>query len=254
MNIAGVREAYEGFLYQVRVNPETVSDTVASLKRMVQVKLNSPKRPPRLIILGPPGSGRATQARALAKRYGLVHVSTMQLLRDEISQKTERGSTISQCIADGELVPDDVIMGIIERRLNQTDCKVNGWVMDGFPKTLQQVSLLKTMKVKPSRVVLLECSEEGSVRRLKERVVDPNTGIYYNASNQPSDPAIRARLTQHDEDKEETVRKRWRVWDDFIGKIEEVYAHYIFNVRAESQTVDEITDTLAEIIQNPARA
>jgi len=110
----------------------------------------------------------------------LVHVSTMQLLRDEISKKTERGQTISTSIQNGELVPDDLIMSIIERRLSETDCKVNGWVMDGFPKTLQQVTLLKTMKIKPSRVVLLECSEDGSVRRLKERQVDPITGIYYN--------------------------------------------------------------------------
>jgi len=121
----------------------------------------------------------------------------MQLLRDEINRKTERGRTISQCINKGELVPDDLIMNIIERRLmySKTDCKVNGWVMDGFPKTLQQVSLLKTMKIKPSRVVLLECSEDGSVKRLKQRKIDPHTGIYYNENNLPNDEEIKARLT-----------------------------------------------------------
>ncbi len=81
---------------------------------MIQVKAQSPKRPPRLIILGPPGSGRATQARNLSKRYGLVHISTMNLLRNEISKKTERGQIISENIKKGELVPDDLIMSIIE--------------------------------------------------------------------------------------------------------------------------------------------
>jgi len=103
---------------------------------MIQVKAQSPKRPPRLIILGPPGSGRATQARNLSKWYGLVHISTMNLLRNEISKKTERGNIISDAIKKGELVPDDVIMSIIENWIKQTDCRVNGWVMDGFPKTL----------------------------------------------------------------------------------------------------------------------
>ena len=145
-------------------------------------------------------------------------------------------------------------MGIIERRLSQTDCKVNGWVMDGFPKTLQQVTLLKTLKVKPSRVILLECSQDTSVERLRERRIDPTTGIYYNSSNMPTDPTLVSRLVQHDEDKEETVRKRWQVWDDFIGKIEEVYSYYIYNIKADSQKPEEITDSLAEIVQNPARA
>ncbi len=104
---------------------------------MIQVKLNSPKRPPRLVILGPPGSGRASQARELSKRYGMVHVSTMQLLRDEITKKSERGSSIKASIEKGEMVPDDIILTLIEQRLKMTDCRVNGWVMDGFPKTQQ---------------------------------------------------------------------------------------------------------------------
>ena len=147
---------------------------------MIQTKIHSPKWPPRIIILGPPGSGRATQARSLAKRYGIVHISTMNLLRNEISKKTENGNRISECIKWGDLVPDDLIMNIIENRIKQTDCRVNGWVMDGFPKTLQQVTLLKSIKIKPSKVILLECGEEASVKRLQERWIDPVTGIYYN--------------------------------------------------------------------------
>ena len=120
MNIKGLREQYQGpgqFLYEVEVKVDNMLDTIDDIKRMVQIKLNSPKRPPRIIILGPPGSGRATQARTLAQKYGLVHVSTMQLLRDEITRKTERGQIISSCISKGEMVPDETIMSIVETRL-----------------------------------------------------------------------------------------------------------------------------------------
>lgn len=234
-------------------NPLKIEDTWLAIKRIIQVKAQSPKRPPRLIILGPPGSGRATQARAISKWYGLVHISTMNLLRNEISKKTERGQIISESIKKGELVPDDLIMSIIENWIKKTDCRVNGWVMDGFPKTLQQVHLLKSINIKPSRVILLECSEETSVARLQQRRIDPITGIYYSMDNLPHDPEIKEWLLQHDEDKEEVVRKRWRVWDEFIGWIEEIYHNLLYVVKTESQTSATITDILSEVVQNPAR-
>lgn len=229
-----MRESYHNFIFEIDVDPQQIFDSVASIKRLIQIKINSPKRPPRLIILGPPGSGWATQAWALSKRYGLVHISTMNLLWNEISKKTDNGNLIQDCIHKGELVPDDLIMSIIENRIKQTDCWVNGWVMDGFPKTQQQVKLLKSIKIKPSKVVLLECGEEVSVWRLQERKIDPITGIYYNNDNLPQDPEIVARLDTHDEDKEEVVRKRWRVWDDFIGWIEEAYKNMLYVVKTET--------------------
>ena len=252
MNIQGVVDSYDSFLYRLHVDPSQVENTIEDLKRMIQVKINSPRRPPRLIILGPPGSGRATQARSLSKRYGLVHVSTMQLLRDEISKRTEEGTIISNAINKGELVPDDTILNIIERRLGRTDCKVNGWVMDGFPKTVAQVKLLKQLKIRPSKVILLECSEDVSVQRLQARKYDPLTGFYYNESNLPEDQDVVERLKSHDEDTEEVVRKRWKVWDNFIGKIEEIYDKNIFNVNTEAHCTEEITDIISEVVQNPA--
>ena len=125
--------------------------------------------------------------------------------------------------------------------------------MDGFPKTLQQVHLLKSINIKPSRVILLECSEETSVQRLQQRRVDPITGIYYSMGNLPHDPEIKDRLLQHDEDKEDVVRKRWRVWDEFIGRIEEVYHNLLYVVKTEGQTSANITDSLSEVVQNPAK-
>lgn len=252
-NIKGVKEVYDGFLFNVQVNKD-INNIIEDLKRMVQVKLNSPKRPPRLIILGPPGSGRSSQARVLSQKYGLVHVSTMELLKNEIAKKTERGHMIQEKINAGEMIPDDVITTIIGNRLKQTDCTVNGWVMDGFPKTMAQVKILQDLKVKPSKVVLLECSEDTTLKRVADKKIDPVTGISYSPNDLPSSNEIQERLQANTEDKEDTVKKRYRIWDDFIGKIEEVYGKQLFTIRTDYATPTEITEQISEIVQNPARA
>ena len=86
--------------------------------------------------------------------------------------------------------------------------------------------------------MLLECGEEISVKRLQERRIDPVTGIYYSHDNLPHDPEIRSWLDHHEEDKEEVVWKRWRVWDDFIGWIEEAYKNMLYVVKTETLTVE----------------
>ncbi len=101
----------------------------------IRYRSNAPRRPPRVILLGPPGSGRSTQASVIAKKYGLVHVCCRSLLKNEISRNPEVGQTISKCIDTGMLVPDSVVIPLVEQRLKQSDCRVNGWIMDGFPQS-----------------------------------------------------------------------------------------------------------------------
>jgi len=102
-------------------------------------------------------------------------------------------------------------------------------------------------------VILLDCGEEVSVKRLADRRIDPVTGKYYNSKTTPDDQLIKDRLEQHTEDKEEVVRKRWRVWDDFIGKIEEVYRPYLFSIKTELYSEEECTDIISEMMQIPRR-
>lgn len=83
----------------------------------IRYKSNAPRRPPRVILLGPPGSGRSTQASIIAKRYGLVHVSTRELLKNEINKNPDIGITISRCIDNGALVPDSILLPLVEQRL-----------------------------------------------------------------------------------------------------------------------------------------
>ena len=101
----------------------------------LKFKPNAPKRPPRVIIMGPPGCGKDTQAKLLAKDFGLVLISARALLKNEIRKNTENSTVIAQCFESGEPVPDQILNTLVEKRLRQSDCKINGWVLEGFPYT-----------------------------------------------------------------------------------------------------------------------
>lgn len=114
----------------------------------------------------------------------------------------------------GNPVPDEIILRLIDSRLRQSDCRVNGWVLDGFPENEAQINLLKTMKIKPSLVVIFEQPMDESIRRLRNKRIDPVTGITYNTEvDPPKSEAINSRLASMKEDSEENVRKRYFAWN-----------------------------------------
>mmetsp|Transcript_42285 Transcript_42285/g.30481 ORF Transcript_42285/g.30481 Transcript_42285/m.30481 type:complete len:103 (+) Transcript_42285:730-1038(+) len=99
----------------------------------IRFRPNAPRRPPRVILLGPPGSGRSTQAATMAERFGLVKICTRTLLKKEMQRNPQITSVIQNALDKGEMVPDEIVLTLVEQRLRQSDCRVNGWVMDGFP-------------------------------------------------------------------------------------------------------------------------
>jgi adenylate kinase len=225
LHIKGVKDSYSKFIYEVDVN-KTLEDMEQDLLKMVKIKINDPMRPPRIIILGPPGSGRSTQARNIAQKYGIVHVSVMDLLKEEIGKKTSRGNQIADDISKGNLVSSLTVISLVENRLKQSDCYVNGWIMDGFPKTVEQVSLLTQMNIVPTKVVILECRQEVCIERLNLKRIDPVSGYLYNLADQaPDDDEVMDRLVVIDGNDEETVKRRWHSWDEFVGKIEEIFSN-----------------------------
>lgn len=154
-NIIHIIDAH-GYVKGYKDEQNKVSVFVEQISRLVRAKRASPDRKLRIIIVGPPGSGRSTQGEMIAKQFGLIHVSTANLLKNEVRLKSERGKRIKECFSQSKLVPDEIICSLIEARIRQSDCKLNGWVLDGFPKTIQQITVLKAMKIKPTRVVVLE--------------------------------------------------------------------------------------------------
>ena len=119
LHVDGVRECYRQFIYEAEAS-KPMDEMEQDLLTMVRIKINNPMRPPRIIILGPAGSGRATQSRSLAKKYGIVHVSVVDLMKQEMAKKTARGKIITQCMMKGELVPSVNVISLVEHRLKQS--------------------------------------------------------------------------------------------------------------------------------------
>jgi len=254
LHIKGVQDAFKGFIYEYDCTSRPQVNVVGNdLAKMLRIRFRStaPRRPPRVILLGPPGSGKTTQAQNIAQKFGLVHLCMKDMLKAEIQQKPHLGKVISAAIHKGEPVPDEICVQIMEQRLKQSDCKVNGFILDGFPKTEAQVNLLKAMRLKPSLVCLFEQTEQVSIHRLKHRRTDPQTGIQYNLeSKQPTDELVEARLLEEAEDREEVVKKRYSNWQLNLSLMEETYKQMIQNIQSD-KTPEQVEEQICEGIQNP---
>ncbi|RLF09883.1 MAG: adenylate kinase [Thermoprotei archaeon] len=174
----------------------------------------------RLVIFGPPGAGKGTQAKMLSEKLGVPHIATGDIFREAVKAGTELGRLAKQYMDRGELVPDEVVIGIVEERLRRPDCS-KGFILDGFPRTIKQAEvldeMLQKMGVKLDAVVNLEVSEDEVVKRISLRRTCRNCGaIYHLITNPPKKEGVcdkcGGELYQRDDDREETVRSRLRVY------------------------------------------
>lgn len=165
-----------------------------------------------IIFLGPPGSGKGTQSERLIKDYGFIQLSTGNILREAIKNGTELGKKAKQYMDAGQLVPDDIIIGIIKDKLNEL--KDENIIFDGFPRTIPQAEAFDEMLAKEGKevdkVILFDVDNEEVVNRLSGRRIDPKTGKTYHIIYNPPPPEIE--VIQRDDDKEDVIRKRLEVY------------------------------------------
>ena len=250
MNMNAVRSSFKQFIFEYNATDVAVSDVTKDLARMLRLRYKSdaPRRPPRVILLGPPGSSRSTQAQTLADTFGLVNVSPMELLKAEAERNLGIKLKVRESLEKGDPIPDEIILRLIDARLRQSDCRVNGWVLDGFPENEAQVNLLRAMRIKPSLVVIFEQPVEESVRRLNNKRVDPHTGICYNTEvNPPKSEVVNARLVQQKEDEETNVRKRYVAWNANISNLEEAFKNVLLSCPSDKM-IESIADQIADAI------
>jgi adenylate kinase len=172
----------------------------------------------RVILLGGPGAGKGTQANYIKERYGIPQISTGDMLRAHVKAGTELGVAAKKIMDEGGLVSDDIIMGMVKERITEDDCKA-GYLFDGFPRTIPQAEALKDAGVPIDAVVEIDVPDEEIIKRMSGRRVHLASGRTYHVVFNPpkeegKDDETGEPLIQRDDDQEETVKARLKVYHD----------------------------------------
>lgn len=213
----------------------------------------------RVILLGAPGSGKGTQAQAITEQFGIPQISTGDMLRAAVREGTPLGLAAKKIMDSGLLVSDDIILGLIQERIQDADC-VPGFLLDGFPRTLAQADGLKHMGIAIDHVIEFVVDDEEIVQRMSGRRVHPGSGrTYHIVFNPPreadKDDVTGEALIQREDDSEETVRRRLAIYHEqtkpLVGYYQE--AAQAGAVRFASidgiGAVEEITQRILEALQ-----
>lgn len=191
-----------------------------------------------VVFLGPPGSGKGTQGKIISRELNIPHIATGDIMREAVAMETELGKKVKDYLNRGLLVPDDIVIGIIEERLRKDDVK-NGFILDGFPRTVEQAraleELFKKMGIKDYKVVYLDVPDEDIVKRISGRRTCTKCGKVYNVFYSPPRDDNRcddckSELVIREDDTEEKVRKRLEVYKQSTLPVLEFYGQKVIKV------------------------
>lgn len=208
-----------------------------------------------LILFGAPGAGKGTQAVELAKRFNLIHISTGEIFREAIAEHSEMGEIANSYISKGNLVPDDITVKIVKERLAQEDCK-NGFILDGFPRTLPQAECLDQicleLNISIDHVIDIEVNEDELIRRLSGRRVCKSCGASYHIDFNPSKvenvcDKCNGELYTRKDDEKESVAVRLKTYKSSTMPLINYYENKGILVEINGQ--QEINDVLDEIVE-----
>jgi len=183
----------------------------------------------KLILLGPPGAGKGTQANYIKEEFNIPQISTGDILRAEVKAGSDKGKELKKIMDAGDLVSDNLILEIIKKRLMEDDCK-NGYLFDGFPRTVAQAEGMQINGINVDFVVELQVNDQIIISRMSGRRVHLDSGRTYHIEFNPSqvegkDDVTGEPLIQRDDDKEETVRKRLQVYHSQTSPLIDFYSN-----------------------------
>lgn len=181
----------------------------------------------RLILLGPPGAGKGTQAQFISEEYHIPMIATGAMLRESVAKKTPIGQKVSTIMAAGELVPDDLMIELVKTRISEPDCQ-NGFLLDGFPRTLAQAEALRRQQIDFDVIIEIKVPDEVIVSRMTGRRIHPASGRTYHIVYSPPktaecDDVSGEPLVQRADDKEETVRYRLKIYHQQTAPLVDYY-------------------------------
>ncbi len=184
----------------------------------------------RILLLGAPGAGKGTQAKLLVEKFRIPQIATGDILRAAVKQGTELGKKAREVMDSGKLVPDEIIIDIMKERFQQDDCK-NGFILDGFPRTIPQAEaldkLLQELQIKLDAALNILASKEVILERMSGRLMCKCGATYHKTNNPPKEEnkcdLCKEELFQRDDDKEETVLERLKVYEELTAPLVNYY-------------------------------
>ena len=205
----------------------------------------------KIIMLGPPGAGKGTQAEFLSEKYGIPQISTGAIIRGVIASGSDEGKRIKELIDKGMLLPDETVVSMVKNRLAEPDCK-NGFILDGFPRTIEQAKALDKMGVKIDHVLSIELSDDEILERLSgRRECKVCRASYHIEDHPPKKEGICDRcggeLITRDDDKPETIKNRLEVYHESTEPLKKYYEEAHLLVTAHSQK--DLADTRREVLK-----
>jgi len=209
----------------------------------------------KILLIGPPGGGKGTQAKKISAKYNIPQISTGDMLRDHVKKLSPLGIKAKEFMNSGELVPDDLILEMMKKKLSDNECQ-NGYILDGFPRTLPQAEsldkLLNEINSKLNKVIIIEVNDNVIIDRMSGRRVHKNSGrIYHIKFNPPKneglDDITNEPLSIRKDDKKETVKNRLEIYHDITKPLINYYnnKNILFKVNGE----DEINNVFLNIIK-----
>ncbi|MCE7700013.1 MAG: adenylate kinase [Methanobacterium paludis] len=211
----------------------------------------------RIILLGPPGAGKGTQAKNIAARYGIPHISTGDIFRENIKKQTYLGIEAKKYIDKGELVPDDVTVAIVEDRIKKDDC-IHGFLLDGFPRTIEQANALSSITDRAGRkinyVINIDVAKDNLIKRLTGRRVCSSCGASYHIKfNPPEREGIcnicGGKLIVRSDDTFEAVENRLNVYERQTAPLIDYYLKLnVLKTLDGSQSIEKVFNDICDIL------
>jgi len=199
----------------------------------------------RIVLLGPPASGKGKQADLILQHFKLAHISPGVVLREASQADTTLGSEIKAAIKQRTTVPDHLTVQVLKNKITSPEIVKSGFLLDGYPRTVEQAKLLIEHQVPIDKLLVVQSSHQALIDKLSSRWLDPDTGLFYDMrENPPLEEEVTARLIQRADDQEPVIRKRLETFFENISEIEKVMGHLMCKVDG-----DQVEDSVFEEIK-----
>ena len=209
-----------------------------------------PTPPPKIVIMGGPGCGKGTVSRAIIEKFGVVHISVGDILREHIANETEFGSQVAHYVCEGRLIPDELAINIVRERLERPEVKEKGYILDNFPRTGDQAEAILDLGIIPEKFLFIDVPELTLLERCRGRLTDQETGMIYHDrfAPPPEDPVILARLVKREDDQDETtVVRRLELFMENMESVLDIFDDIKHEFEGEQKIETLIRDVLAYI-------